>query len=643
MCGIVGTFDLVSGLPSAETLVVRMTDSLAHRGPDDAGVLIDAPVALGNRRLAIFDLSPRGHQPMASADGRYRIAYNGEVYNWVELAAELRGLGYRFRSASDTEVVVAAYSEWGPAALDRFNGEFGLAIWDCAARELFLARDRFGIKGLYWTVAGGRFRFASEIKALFADPAVPRVPNDARVLDFLAHELADHTAETMFDGVSQLRPGTWLRVAAQGVGRPVTWYRPQPVSLEGRDPVAAVRDLLIDAVRLRLRSDVPVGVALSGGIDSASVLSIAAQLRATDGGGAAPDSFTARCSDSRIDEGPWAAKALAGTGSSNYQLLPDDANLLADLDTLLWHMDEPFHSPTVYGHWKVLELARARGVTVLLEGQGGDEVFGGYHYLYPAMLYSLLRRGDVRAAMREVSVRTGVHGVPPRQTVADLAKLLLPPGLRGRRVPDWIVPGARVAPRPLPGRSLAAHQLHCLTVTPLPAFLHHDDRNSMSVSLEARPPFLDHRLVELGLGLAPGDVLRDGMTKRAVREAMRGIVAQEILDRSAKQGFSVDQGAWLLGTLGDAVADTLRSRELAGRPYFAPAALERLLAEHRAGADRSRDIWRAFVVERWLRLFVDPARLEALDGSVGAARLTISAGRRVERLAPAPRSATGAA
>ena len=216
MCGIAGILDLRQGLAPAEELASRMTDVLAHRGPDDAGLLVDPPVVLGNRRLSILDLSSAGHQPMGSEDGRFWLTYNGEIYNYKELAQELRARGHRFRSSGDTEVLLHAYVEWGPDCLARLNGMFAFAVWDRRRQELFLARDRFGVKPFYYTVAGGRFRFASEIKALLIDPEVPRRPNDARVFDFLARGIADHTEETMFDGIYQLPPGAYMRVSPTG-------------------------------------------------------------------------------------------------------------------------------------------------------------------------------------------------------------------------------------------------------------------------------------------------------------------------------------------------------------------------------------------------------------------------------------------
>jgi asparagine synthase (glutamine-hydrolysing) len=301
MCGIAGTLDLRSGLGSAEELVARMTDEMAHRGPDGAGILVLPPVVLGNRRLAILDLSPAAHQPMRSEDGNVWLTYNGEIYNYRELAQDLRTRGHRFRSSGDTDVLLHAYLEWGRECLSRLNGMFAFALWDRERRELFCVRDRLGVKPFYYTVVGGRFRFASEIKALLVDPEVPRTPNDARVFDFLARGIADHTEETMFDRIYQLPPGSFMCVSpARGVARPTLWYRLQPGDRDSRPPDEVVRELLTDAVSIRLRSDVPVGTLLSGGLDSSSVTAIATHLRRTEDADP-PASFTARARDPRID------------------------------------------------------------------------------------------------------------------------------------------------------------------------------------------------------------------------------------------------------------------------------------------------------------------------------------------------------
>jgi asparagine synthase (glutamine-hydrolysing) len=596
MCGIAGVLELERAEADAP-LLERMTDLLEHRGPDDEGFFVDGPIALGHRRLSIIDLSPGGHQPMSSADGRFWLTYNGEIYNYVELRRDLEARGRRLRSASDTEVLVEGFAAWGHSLLDRLNGMFAFAVWDRRARTLTCVRDRFGVKPLYYAHSHGRFRFASEIKALFADPSVARAPNEPRLLEFLGHGLADHTGETFYRGIHQVEPGTFLEVDAR-TGRPRTrrWYTLRATEPPA-DDAAAVQAVLEDAVRLRLRSDVPVGTCLSGGVDSSSVVALAARARKAAGAGP-PDAFSARSADARVDEGRWIDEVARATGTSTHAVYPSDRDAAEVLDRVLWHMDEPFHAASVIGQWKVMELARECGVKVLLDGQGGDEVYAGYHYMYPSFLVSLLAEGRLALVRDELRTRARVHGVAVGTTLTDVAKLLAPRTVRGRSLPDWLADGGRSG---VAGRLLRDQQRFALTVSPLPAYLHHEDRNSMAFSLEARVPFLDYRNVELGISLRASQLLRGGYTKHVLRRAMAGIVPDGVLWRPDKQGFTVAQTAWLRGALAPLLAETIADAER--RPWYDRDALRRTLRDGREDA-----LWRPFMAERWLQLLVESPR-----------------------------------
>ncbi len=605
MCGIAGSFDLVGGRPSDEDVVARMTDVLVHRGPDDAGMLVEAPVVLGHRRLSIIDLSPGGHQPMQSHDGSLWITYNGEIYNYKELAVELAGYGHEFRTSSDTEVLLTAYAQWGIDALTRLNGMFAFAIWDRRRRRLVCVRDRFGVKPLYYTVVDGRFRFASEIKALFADSAVPRRPNDDRVKDFLAFGIIDHTAETLFEGVTQLPAGCWLAVEAGSVGEPRRWYEPIPADLNGR-PAETLRELLVDAVSLRLRSDVPVGTTLSGGLDSSSITAIAAKLR-RDAQLEPIETFSSRCSDPTIDEWPYIKPMLAATGLPSFVDFPDNDDIVAYLDHVLWHTDEPFHRATSFAHWRLSALARTR-VTVLLDGQGGDEALAGYpHLFYPGFFFSNLTHGRVDRALREAWYRSAVQGTPLGRSARETVKVFLPDSIRAYKPPAWLIDPL---PPPLPGRTMLGHHKYVIGTQPLPMFNHVSDRNTMAVALEARNPFLDYRVVELGLGLRAADHVRRGYTKWTLREAARPFLPAEVVDRRRKQGFTSDEAHWIRGGLGDLMEAAFSSEEFGGRGYFDPDKVQEQLASHRGGADHTEQLWRAYVTERWFRLFIDPPRAD---------------------------------
>jgi len=612
-----------------------MTDVLAHRGPDDAGLLVDPPAVLGHRRLSILDLSEAGHQPMRSRSGRYWITFNGEIFNYKELAQELRAAGHRFETTCDTEVLLAAYEQWGRDCLRRLNGMFAFALWDRAARELVCVRDRFGVKPLYYTVVGERFRFASEIKALLLDPAVERRPNAERVLDFLAYGFTDHTAETLFAGILQVPAGAVL-VVRPGAPPPAPerWYHAAAAGPDRR-AAAELRERLTDAVAIRLRSDVPVGTTLSGGLDSSAVTVLATALRAEQGLPPAP-TFSSRCDDPRLDEGLFMERVLERTGAPNHAFTPGDAGLVGDLDRLLWHMDEPFHSAAVFGHRQLSQLVRATGVTVLLDGQGGDEALAGYDYLlYPGFFFTTVTRGRLGLAVAEARGRRDVQGVALRYSVRELLKVLLPNRVRAATPPAWLAAGASPSPPPLPGRSLLAHHLFGLEVQPLPMYNHQLDRNTMAVSLEARNPFLDYRVVECGLGLAPREHVRNGFTKWTLREALHDVLPPEILHRRRKQGFTTDESAWMrTGELSDAMEETFGSERFASRPFFDAAQLRALHERHRRGEEHHVDLWRAFVTERWLELFVDAPRVATPEGPEYERARARRAGEAVRRLEP---------
>ena len=633
MCGVAGSLDLRTAAPDSESIVAAMIDTVAHRGPDDAGLLVDPPCVLGHRRLSIIDLSSAGHQPMPSADGSLWISFNGEIYNYLEVRAELEQLGRSFSTRTDTEVLLQAYAQWGEHALSRLNGMFAFVLWDRRARRLLLVRDRFGVKPLYYAVADGRFLFASEIKALLVAPGVRREPNAARIRDFLAWAVLDHTEETLFAGIHQLRPGTYLAIdaGANAVPEPTVWYEPQPHAARG-DAAATVRALLESSVDLRLRSDVPVGVALSGGMDSSSVLSISARIRSAHGL-EPPMSFSARSTE--YDEFKYSESLVRSTGSRNAQVLPRGEELQEEFDGLLWHMDEPVHNGSVYAHRKLLELARGHGTIVLLDGTGGDEAFAGYHHVhYQAMLLELLRSGKLRTLLSEIGARRRTHETPYLRIVKDMLKPAVPARIRPHTVPAWVRHPSRVELRRLPQPSLIDHQRHALAVSPLPYYNHFNDRNSMAVSVEARSPFLDFRIIEAGLGLEVPDLLHQGISKWALRQAMRDLLPREIVERVDKQGFTADESHWLRGSVGDDVDHTFRSKRLAVAEFVDGAAVRSKLIAHRAGEEWADEIWRAYALERWFQLFITPPALQRPPRPAGAPVPVPLTPEKIVRLSP---------
>lgn len=657
MCGIAGFCEDTSG-PAALTMLRRMTDVLAHRGPNGQGHVLlgdstndlrEGPppagsrvqVALGNRRLAILDLRPEGHMPMSDGQGNW-LTYNGEVYNYIELREELTKLGHTFRTDTDTEVILAAYREWGPGCLARFNGMFAFALWDAGRRLLFCARDRFGVKPFYFHLhqAPGLLVFASEIKALLEHPRVPRRPNDAVIHDYLALGLADHTDETFFEGIRRLPAGhtlTWK----DGQVTLDRWHRLDPTPRldhapgEERDAIHQLRLLFEDAVRLRLRSDVPIGTCLSGGLDSSTIVVVANRQMRRGGWpkevvGERQRTFTACFDDPRLDERRYADEVVQATGADNRRTFPDAASLWADLPRMVWHFDEPFQSTSQFTQWRVMALAREHGVTVTLDGQGGDELLAGYPGYYGAWIATLVRRGHLRRALREardIHARHG-EGRDAGSLALRSAYALLPNAVRrgGRRLLGARegTPEGRIHEVLQPsfvnaheGRrrawlrrqadllgDLNAKLLDDLCVTSLPALLRYEDRSSMAFSIEARTPFLDYRVVELCASMPPSLKVREGWTKWALREAMADELPPGVRLRTDKKGFASPEVAWLrelAPRIRELFADRPRSTAYLD-PARVLARLDRLLDGHgdRAAAT---DVFRMVCLELWMRAF----------------------------------------
>jgi asparagine synthase (glutamine-hydrolysing) len=637
--------------------------SLRHRGPDDEGYVLadtasgrtfacggpdtpdavlhlDAPYApatdaragtgdlvLGARRLAIQDLSAAGHQPLCNEDGSIWVVHNGEIHNFVELRRDLAARGHQFRSHTDTEVVVHAYEEWGEECFDRFNGMWALAIWDSRRRFVLCSRDRYGIKPFVYTETDGAFAFASEIKALLELGAVEPAANDLVVYDYLAHGFVDQTADTFFREVHALPPGHLLRVTpAIGRSELVRWYEVPVSARRGDDWAERFTELFTDATNLRLVSDVPVGTCLSGGLDSSAIVCTVAELTrhgATLGGATVQKTFSARYpEDARIDEGPFIAAVARQSGAEPHDVVPSGEALVTDLDHLLWHQEEPFGSTSIYAQWCVYRLARAKGVVVTLDGQGGDEVVGGYPQQLSPFLTQLVRAGRLRDWAHEMRASGG------DATAAALAAAALRGALWSltasvqrsvqkakavRRYPDWLNGRLEVGPRYAaslatvrPGDKFAAQMLHDLTVG-LPALLRYCDRNSMAHSIEARLPFLDHRLVELCFSAPPDTRIRDGVTKALLRTALRDRIPAEVLARRDKIGFATPESAWLR----DLIPDVVSSASFKERGYVRPERLASLLRAHEDGdVAATGALWRCVNLELWLRRFVDerPAR-----------------------------------
>ena len=594
----------------------------AHRGPDDTGTYLGDGVGLGHNRLSIIDLSAAGHQPMSSFDGVMWVVFNGEIYNYVELREELDA--YPFRSETDTEVILAAYRRWGKSCVDHFNGMFSFAVWDTRERVLFCARDRLGIKPFHYAWLGGRFMFASEIKALLAAglPAAPAMPVWA---DYLSHGYYDHRPDTFFEGVRALPPGHTLTVKNGREQLSSYWslgeLDPEPTCISDSVAEHRFRELLADSVRLRLRSDVPVGVNLSGGLDSASLMvTVDDQLE----GEGAIETFTAGFVDSDYDEVEWAAAVpQRRRWVRNVSRVGPGAAWNA-LDKTMWHQEAPFGGVATLAYHCLHGVARDRGVTVLLEGQGVDEMFAGYGYFRPHFFRDLLESGQHARLRRELRAFGD-----PRGDLRRLRRLL-----RGEDEPRYQDGTSHLRPECVDtdvhalagdvpsfdtpfGHHVSNALYRDLRHTKLPRVLRMNDRLSMAFGRELREPYLDHRLVEFAFSLPSAQKLRSGTTKSLLRRAMAGRLPDQVRGLP-KRAVVTPQREWLRGELRPQIEDIVQSQSFRERGFFDAAAVATELGRFMDGrGDNAFFIWQWVNLELWFRTFVDD-RIRRGPGSEGS-------------------------
>jgi asparagine synthase (glutamine-hydrolysing) len=620
MCGLAGIVDL--GAPVEPRDALAMADVLAHRGPDDSGAFAEPGVALAHRRLAIIDLSRDARQPMTDDSGRFVLVYNGEVYNYRELRRQLEAKGVRFSTRSDTEVVLLAFRAWGPDCVTRMRGMWAFAVWDVAARALFCSRDRFGIKPLYYVRHGQRLTFASELKAFARIPGGLR-PNVPIVRDFLEQGYLDHTDQTLFAGVAQLPPAHSMSFGANGL-RAWRYWSLSP-STPPPDPAREARTRFVESVRLQLRSDVPIGTCLSGGLDSSAIACTVDRLLRTDAASARPigprqKTFTSYFEDRGYDERPYARAVAERIGAAAQWISFDDRRLVDVLPRVIQAQDEPFLSMSIVAQWHVMRAAAAAGVKVMLDGQGGDELLAGYDGFFGFRFADLLIAGRWRELAGEVGAYRSVREASAAALAIALVRPFVPravePLARGRALAATnllhddlraagqhrdgaVTDGARFPDR-------LRRQLHHVLTRRLPELLHYEDRNSMAHSLEARVPFLDHRLVELMFSLDGRHLIRDGRTKVVFREALDGLVPEVVRDRIDKMGFETPDSRFLRGRLGELAMEVFSSRPCRTRGFVdAGAALRRLQRHRRGEIQAGRELSRALTLELWAQAFLD--------------------------------------
>jgi asparagine synthase (glutamine-hydrolysing) len=597
MCGILGFFsaDRIEGLGHA---LQAANDVVSYRGPDDAGFALfslsssdsskvisgrsmptdidlrKVDVVLAHRRLSIIDLSSSGHQPMGTADGKCWITYNGEIFNYLELRSELIELGSSFESNSDTEVVLHAYRRWGEDCVNRFNGMWAFAIIDLEQRRIFCSRDRFGVKPFHYYFDGTKFVFASEIKQLLCFPFIRRRVNHRTVYEFLVYEAVEHSSDTFFSDIHNLLPGHNLSVNLdRSSATASSFYNPHFLidrRIEEGEAAERFSSLLSDSIRLRLRSDVPVGSCLSGGLDSSSIVCLMHSLLDEKGHREIQHTFSSHFEDKEANELEYMKEVVNATDATAHYVYPSSEEFFRDLDGLVWHQEEPFGSTSIFAQWSVFSSVHDNGIKVMLDGQGADEILGGYQPLGYRLLSEYIAKGQILRYLREGWFQNAIQGKPVSLMALQPIAFLLPRPLRSladrlrRSLPKGIPhPTAWVNPRLTElcqeGNNFILNQhkkafrapevlnntLYQLTFFGnLQALLKYEDRNSMAFSVEARVPFLDYRLVEFVFSLPSHLKIKDGYTKLVLRKGMEGVLPPKVQWRVSKLGFATPERTW---------------------------------------------------------------------------------------------------
>jgi asparagine synthase (glutamine-hydrolysing) len=642
MCGICGIYDSQQR-PDVSSLVRRMAATLEHRGPDNDGFYDSPRCVLGHRRLRIIDLSPLGHQPMSNEDGSLWICFNGEIYNYLELRPELVGRGHQFRSQSDTEVMLHLYEEIGDEILPRLNGMFALALWDARRQRLLLARDRFGKKPLYYFFDGRRILFASELKALLADAAVPREIDFESLSAYLSLGYIP-CPRTIFRNVWKLPPASKLVAERDAAGAGLLLRGPErywnlryapDASLTEADCVARIREIVRDAVRIRMYSDVPLGAFLSGGVDSSCVVANMAAVSDRP-----VETFSIGFDVESFDELPY-AEMVARQFRTNHHVFRCQPDALEVLPILVHHYDEPFADSSAVPTYYVSKIARQL-VTVALSGDGGDETFAGYTRYDNGMqrwqLAQVLPESLIRSVFR---ILTDVYplgsrgwGILHRNSLAPLDSYMADvsqfqprekwPLLAGGPPPSANGDVFALARR-LAAEAGSAEFLSQMQYVDQMLYLPDDilvkvDRASMAVSLEARAPLLDFRLAEF-MATVPANLRYRGREKKyLLKKAMEGILPREILYRS-KMGFGVPLKHWFRKDAAEFTREVLLGRATRERGIFNPRQLEWILARHAEGRrDFSGKIWTLLFFELWCRHWLDAAATDSAQSAIAACR-----------------------
>jgi len=624
-----------------------MTRKVLHRGPDGEGFLFCDPngdlsvicepeeiekwrnrpfqFGLGHRRLAVLDLSPAGRQPMGTPDNLLWLVHNGEIYNYLELRAELQRKGYRFVTQTDTEVILYAYREWGIDCLKKFNGMWAFALFDFSKQMLFCSRDRAGIKPFYYYCDRNIFAFGSEIKQLLFLPRVRLTLNPGVLYDYLIYGLQDHSRETFWEQIHSLPGGHYFFVPIEnfdGLIKLHPYWEPdlsQDNGEEAEDYAKKFLELFKDSIKLRLRSDVPVGSCLSGGLDSSGIVCLSKQIQEESALPGLQLTFSSCFEDARWDERKYISDVVQKTGAQAVYIFPSAQDLCRIIDKITYHQDGPFGSTSIFAQWKVFESARRHGVTVMLDGQGADELLAGYYPYFPSFWWGLFKEGQWFRLADELfwfmyRNPRKVKAILKGSLKTKLFHVLLGKNLDQNLV-NWAKPEFLIA-----GKEMSPYRKHLLSrkdfqkktgklgyklyedfrVTSLPALLHYEDRNSMAFSIEARLPFLDYRLVEFLLRLPPEQKISKGITKVVYRQALNGYLPHSIITRNDKMGFVTPEEVWIKSELRPLIEETFNLIPK-GDPFFSRQGLLKTFYDVIEGKKAFSFLpWRLFHAAYWL-------------------------------------------
>lgn len=626
MCGIAGMIGRNSS-PSREA-VCKMLETIHHRGPDGEGVFLDQKICFGHRRLAILDLRPEGNQPM-HWENRYAITYNGEVYNYIEIRRELEALGKCFSTGTDTEVILAAYAQWGPDCVKRFNGMWAFAIYDKQQQTVFFSRDRFGVKPLYYYHNDEAFYFGSEIKELWTQMPKPVRANVGTLLAFLQNGELDYSEQTCFADVFQVPGGHNIQYDIRtGEFTVKRWYEleRQTIKKDYSENVSLFKELFQKAVSLRLRSDVPVGSTLSGGLDSSAITCVAAGLQKEKSLSTISSCFKEKA----FDEQEYIDEVTEYACVENHKVWPETKLDIDMLDEVLWHQDEP--SSAIAAHY-VYKKAKELGITVILVGEGADEQLAGYTNFFEALFVELIQSGQWKKLIEQIKSYREVREPFDHVALGHLLKMTITDALLPVRIRDWLRVNRRgydarafFKPKAIHNREVyRARNLYVARnanevvknymFSEMPRILHDLDRMSMMHSVETRAPFLDKDLVQALMNMPLSHKLWNGVTKRVMRDAMRGSMPDKVTDRYGKMGFMSSEFQWFFESP-EACVKMIEDVCDAMPEYIDKKAVLTWCETHMNGKAAARNdeylIARLIMVARWMKIF--QVRVMTADG-----------------------------